>query len=266
MAKIILIQPQPAPRLDDPENLARALKLLERCRGEKADIICFPEYFPYQGDNELAQAARDLEAYIVAGLVAEEKGLRFNTATLFDRQGNLVGRQTKHCVARLERRAYGVTPGETYQTFPADFGVLGLPVCIDFWGQPHAARELAAQGADLILNPSIFPILKGHWRAGALVRAFDYYLPVVGVNTSGHAAEIGGRSYAMQAGGSFAIQPPAPADDKEMSRLVRVWDHLDHWVILEAGEEEAILTLNLDLDGPRLWRPIVRERFGIRGE
>jgi predicted amidohydrolase len=264
MVKIILIQARPAPQLESPENLQRALQLLEKCRGEQADLICFPEYFPFQGEEELSRAARELEAYIAAGLVENAGGVRYNTATLFDRGGNLVGRQRKLYLGALERRGFGVIPGQGWQTLNTDFGRLGLPVCIDFWGQPEAARQLAAQGVDLVVNPSIFPILRGHWRTGALVRAADYLLPVAGVNTARFTAEIAGRQYPMQGGRSFAIQPPTPEDEKELARLIRAWDDLQHWVILKGGEHEEILSVSLDLQGPRRWRPKIWERFGIK--
>ena len=263
MVNILLIQPLPAERLDSPENLRRALSLLDECRGRGADLICLPEYFPFTGEAELAQAASDLGAYLVAGLVAEHRGRRYNTATLFDRRGNLVGRQGKITLGNLERRGFGVTPAEGFEVLETDFGRLGLPVCIDFWGQPEAARQLAAQGADLIVNPSIFPILRGHWPMGALVRAFDYYLPVVGVNTAAHTAEIAGRRYPMQGGRSFAIQPPAPPDARTLAQLIRTWDDLRHWLVLTGGEDQEILEVSLDLDGPRRWRPEIRQRFGI---
>lgn len=264
LVKIILIQARPAPRLESPENLARALKLLEKCRGAEADLICFPEYFPFSGEAELSRAARELTAYVVAGLVEETQGKRYNTATLFDRQGRLVGRQRKRNLGNLEHRGFGVSPGEGWQTLTTDFGRLGLPVCIDFWGQPEAAGQLADQGADLIINPSIFPILHGYWPAGALVRAFDHYLPVVGVNTAAFVAQIAGRHYPMQGGGSFAIQPPAPPEEKELARLIRTWNHLDHWIILKGGGTEEILSVHLDLSGPRHWRPTIWKRFGIQ--
>jgi predicted amidohydrolase len=264
MVKIILIQARPAARLESPENLERALALLNRCRGAQADLICFPEYFPFCGEGELAQAARELRAYVVAGLVEEAQGGRYNTASLFDRQGRLVGRQRKHNLGALELRGFGVSPGEGRRVLETDFGRLGLAVCIDFWGQPGAADELATQGADLVVNPSIFPILRGHWSTGALVRAFDHYLPVVGVNTAAFTAEIAGRQYPMQGGGSFAIQPPAPAQEQEMAPLIRAWDDLEHWIILKGGEGEEMLTVQLDLKGPRRWRPKIWERFGIR--
>jgi predicted amidohydrolase len=265
MAKIILIQALPASRLDSRENLTRALTLLQGCQGQEADLICFPEYFPFSGEEELAAAAARLQAYLIAGLVEEAEGARYNTATLFDRRGRLLGRQRKHNVGNLERRGFGVVPGQGWQAWNTDFGRLGAPVCIDFWGQPEAARRLAGEGVDLIVNPAIFPILRGHWQTGALTRAFDYYLPVVGVNTAATVAEIAGRHYPLQGGCSFAIQPPAPADNAALGQQVRAWDNLAEWIVGRGGESEAIITVNLDLEGPRRWRPVIRERFGIKG-
>jgi predicted amidohydrolase len=263
MVKVIIIQPRPAARLESPENLVLALRLLQDCRGRGADLICFPEYFPFSGEGELAQAARELKAYIVAGLVEDAGGGRYNTATLFDRDGRLAGRQRKVTLGALEVRGFGVTPGRGWQALDTDFGRLGLAVCIDFWGQPEAARQLAAQGADLIINPSIFPILQSHWQTGCLVRAFDYYLPVVGVNTAEFTAEIAGRHYPMQGGRSFAIQPPAPPDEKELAALIRAWDSLTAWVAMEGSEGEEILAADLDLAGVRRCRPWIFQRFGM---
>ena len=134
MAKIILIQALPAPRLDSRENLARALTLLQDCQAQEGDLICFPEYFPFWGDEELSAAA-----------------------------------------------------------------------------------------------------------------------------------EIAGRLYPLQDGRSFAIQPPAPVDNAALARQVRAWDDLTGWIVRCGGETEAIITVNLDLEGPRRWRPVIWERFGITG-
>lgn len=263
MVKILLIQALPAPRLESRENLDRALKLLSRCRGQQADLICFPEYFPFFGEVELSRAARDLGAYVVAGLLEEHQGKRYNSVTLFDREGNLAGRQRKVNLGQLERRAFQVVPGTGWQVLNTDFGRLGLPVCIDLWGQPEAARQLAAQGADLLVNPALFPVLRGYWPVGALTRAFDYYLPVAGVNTAAFVAEIAGRRYPYQGGGSFGIQPPVPVDEMELAHLVRNWDSLQDWFIVQGGEAEEVLSLDLDLEGARYWRPVIQERFGI---
>jgi predicted amidohydrolase len=263
MAKIILIQAKPASRLESGENLVKALKLLEGCQGQKADLICFPEYFPFRGEAELAAAASRLGAYLVAGLVEKAGERLYNTATLFDRRGQLVGRQRKHSMGNLERRGFAVQPGEGWPVWDTDFGRLGLAVCIDFWGQPEAARQLAAQEVDLIVNPGLFPILRGHWQVAALTRAFDYYLPVVGVNTATAEVEIAGRRYTFQGGGSLAIQPFVPQDKDDLARQVRDWDGLENWIVRRGGETEAVLSVNLDLKGPRRWRPTMRQRFGF---
>ena len=111
MVNIVLIQALPARNLESRENLDRALHYLEKCQGLEADLICFPEYFPFSGEAELAQAAGALQAYVVAGLVEEAGEEWYNTATLFDRRGNLVGRQRKRTLGNLERRGFGVSPG-----------------------------------------------------------------------------------------------------------------------------------------------------------
>ncbi len=264
MVKILLVQPRPAARFDDPDNLRRALILLDRCRAQlPGDVICFPEYFPFAGDEELAGAARRLGVYIVGGLVETDGGRRYNTATLFDRRGRLVGRQRKQVVGRLEVRGFGITPGSGWTAFDTDIGRLGLPVCIDFWGQPEAARQLAAQDVDLIINPCIFPILRGHWQTGARARAFDHYVPVAGVNTAGFTAEIAGRRYPMQGGGSFVIAPPVFRNEQDLAATVRTWDRLDGWLRREAGGGEEIVTATLDLTGLGHWRRAIRKRFGM---
>jgi hypothetical protein len=54
-------------------------------------------------------------------------------------------------------------------------------------------------------------------------------------------------------------------DNAELARQVRVWDDLAEWIVRCGGETESIITVNLDLGGPRRWRPVIRERFGIQG-
>ena len=80
-----IIQAKPYPSFDDPRNIGHALQLMEKCRGEDLDIICLPEYFPFTGERELGAAARKFNSYVIAGLLEEEGGKRYNTATLFNR-------------------------------------------------------------------------------------------------------------------------------------------------------------------------------------
>jgi len=84
------------------------------------------------------------------------------------------------------------------------------------------------------------------------------------VNTASFVSEIAGRHYPMYGGGSFAIQPPGPEDGAELSRLVRTWDDLQDWLILKTEDSEQIFSIHLNLAGPRFWRAVIWERFGIQ--
>lgn len=262
--KVALIQPKPYPSFDDPKNIVQAMMLLDKCRGEKLDVICFPEYFPYQGEEELSDAARRLESYLVAGLVEPEGDRLYNTATLFDRSGRILGRQRKRSVGALERHQLGISPGDgTFKAFSTDFGKVGLPVCIDFWGQPEAARQLAAQDADIVFNISIFPILRDHWKTGATVRAFDHFTPVVGVNTADYNALIQGKRVHQYGGGSFILQPPRMLDKEDFRRWVRSLNNLNDWTRAELDNLEQVYLDEVHLGTSRRFRREFLNRFGF---
>ena len=59
------------------------------------------------------------------------------------------------------------------------------------------------------------------------------------------------------------MQPPAPPGAKELAKLIRTWDDLSHWIVLTGGEGQKILTVSLDLEGSRRWRPEIRQRIRI---
>ena len=130
--RVALIQGKPYPELDDPRNVGHAITLLEKCHGKDVDVACLPEYFPWGGEEILADMASRLRCYIVAGLVEDMGNKRFNTATLFDRNGRIVGRQRKVHTGTMERRHFGVAPGNTiWKVFKSDFGKIGFPVAIN---------------------------------------------------------------------------------------------------------------------------------------
>jgi predicted amidohydrolase len=263
--RVAMIQPKPYPTFDDPRNLGHALSLLEKCRGEQLDIICFPEYFPYQGEEAIARAARHYNSYIVAGLVESDGNKLYNTATLFDRTGHILGRQRKRNVGAMERDHLGISAGDgVFRAFTTDFGKIGIPVCIDFWGQPEAGKHLADQGAEVIFNPSIFPVLRGHWKTGALTRAFDNFLVAVGVNTADYNALVQGKRIHQRGGHSFVIQPPKLLDKDDFRRWFRSLDTIDGWVQAELAELEQVHVATINLTTIRRFRREFWNRFGFQ--
>jgi predicted amidohydrolase len=262
---IAIIQGKPYSELDDPRNVGHAIRLLEQFRGKGVDIACLPACFPWSGEEALAEVVRGLRCYLVAGLLEATGGKRFSTATLFDRRGRIVGRQRQVHVGVVEQEHREIVPGDgVYHVFDTDFGRLGLSVGIDFWGQPDAARALTEQGADLIVNPSIFPILHGHWKHAALVRAFENFIPVVGVNTAGFNSRIGGRVYHHHGGKSFIIQPPRLVTRDDFRIWFRSLDDLKGWITVELDRREQVALGEVDLATGRRFRADFRRQLGIQ--
>lgn len=263
--RVAIIQPKPYPSFDDPRNIGHALQLLEKCQGEDLDVICLPEYFPFLGEREIGAAARKYNSYIIAGMIEEDGPVRFNTATLFSRAGRIVGRQRKFNVGALEREKLGISPGDgVFRGFSTDFGKIGMPVCIDLWGQPEAARQLTEQGVDVIFNICVFPLLRGHWKTGALVRAFDNFMPMVGVNTADYNALFGEKRVHQFGGGSFILQPPKMFDKDDFQKWARGLNDITNWVQAEFDELEQVQIGEVNLLTPRRLRSVFFNRFGFQ--
>ena len=165
---------------------------MEKCQGEELDVICFPEYFPFLGERELGSAARKFNSYLIAGLAKKKAASGIIPLQFSAGPEGLSAGSASSMLERSERERLGISSGDGYSgAFTTDFGKIGIPVCIDFWGQPEAGRHLADQGVDIVFNISAFPVLRGHWKTGCLVRAFDNFMPVVGVNTADYNALFG---------------------------------------------------------------------------
>ncbi len=140
--------------------------LLRSAPGE-SDLICLPEgisvigtgktYFdvsePIPGplSDRLAEVARAKKSYLVAGLYDREGSAIYNTAVLFDRAGQIVGKYRKTHLPQEEAEA-GITPGDKFPVFQTDFGKVGLLLCWDVQF-PESSRALALKGAEIILLP-----------------------------------------------------------------------------------------------------------------
>lgn len=132
--------------------------------GNGLGYVAAAEPIPGPATEALGQLARDLNSYVVAGLMEREGASAYNTAVLIDRHGVLVGKYRKVYLPREEVEG-GLTPGQSYPVFDTDFGRLGLMIC---WDVQYAdpARALALGGAELIALPIAGgSVTLGHARA-----------------------------------------------------------------------------------------------------
>jgi predicted amidohydrolase len=113
----------------------------------------------------LAEAAKKCRMYVIAGLIERRGRYLFNTAVLFDRQGNLMGQYDKTHLTFGELLD-GISCGGDYPLFDLDFGRIGIHICYDQWF-PEISRYYARQGAELL----VLPVAGGKpvtWRTRAL--------------------------------------------------------------------------------------------------
>jgi predicted amidohydrolase len=100
----------------------------------------------------LSQKAKQWGMYVTTSIYEKRDQLVYNTAPLYDRQGNLVATYEKNMLYEPELEA-GASPGIGLKVVTTDFGKLGFMTCYDSWF-PEVARLLAYKGAELVVFPS----------------------------------------------------------------------------------------------------------------
>ena len=100
-----------------------------------------------------ADLAKKYRVYLVPGSIYEKSGKSiFNTAPVFDPQGNLIATYRKMYPWRPHEKT---NSGKQTVTFRVKgIGVVGLCICYDLWF-PEVIRDLVWKGAEVILIPTL---------------------------------------------------------------------------------------------------------------
>jgi len=161
---------------DKTANLEKAKKYIEKAKKMGADFVVIPEtfmVFPAPGVNYadvaetldgpfvtgLKEAAKENQIYVVCGMYEPEKGENvraYNTTVVLNREGKIIHkyRKTHLYDAFAYQESKSVIPGDgPLQVFETEFGKIGLMVCYEL-RFPEIARQLAMQGADVIMVPT----------------------------------------------------------------------------------------------------------------
>lgn len=127
------------------------------CQSENMDVFDLAETIPGQTTETLSDIAKKLNI-VIAGSVFEKRaeGLYHNTAVVFEKNGELVGKYRKMHIpddpGYYEK--YYFTPGDIgFKPITTSVGKLGILVCWDQW-YPEAARLMALNGAEILLYPT----------------------------------------------------------------------------------------------------------------
>ena len=196
------------------ENFAHAVQMVEKAMEEAPDVLVLPEtwntgFFPKENlqalcdrDGERVKAvfgtlAKAYHVNIVAGSVSNVRGGKvYNTAMVFDRQGNCVASYDKtHLFTPAGEEDY-YTPGDHLCRFQLDGVSCGIVICYDV-RFPELVRSLTVQGLDMLFVVSQWPEARiPHLQTLTAARAIENQVFLVCCNACGMAGDtrFGGNS------------------------------------------------------------------------
>ncbi len=110
--------------------------------------------FPNEIEDEFRGLAQKHDIWLIPGSMFQSKdGVIFNTASVINPAGELVGRYNK--MFPFYPYEAGVTGGDEFLIFDVpDVGRFGITICYDMWF-PETSRTLAIKGVEVILHPTM---------------------------------------------------------------------------------------------------------------
>lgn len=222
------------------DNLDTAERMISEAAARDSQLVLLPELWStgYDLENagdyadelgegmfaQLSQCAR-ANSLAVFGSILERRGDQFmNCAAYYDAEGDLAAVYRKIHLFRLFDEHLWLGEGDAPEMLDAPWGPAGLSICYDLRFPELFRRYAVEHGARLILLCAEWPQARvEHWRALLIARAIENQCFVAATNSCG---ETGGTVF----GGHSLIVDP--------------WGK----VIVEAGEDECLLTAEIDLD------------------
>lgn len=234
---------------DKNKNIEQLAELLDSLDGKGIDLVtlgemfncpyitsCFPVYAEEEGGETwqaLSALAKKHGIYLAAGSVPEvEDGKIYNTAYIFDREGNQIGKHRKVHLFDIDvkggqafKESDTLTAGTWNTVFETEFGKIGTCICFDC-RFPELGRLMVLEGAHIIIVPGAFNLTTGpaHWEIMFRSRAIDNQCYVIGTS---------------------------PARDPEGSYVA--WGHsmvVDPWgtIVSEMDEKPGVQITDIDLE------------------
>ena len=267
---------------DRDSNVARACDFIDQAAREKPDLIVLPEFFnnlyfaqyrdykyvqwAEQDDGftitRIKEKAKQHGVYIIATIYEQDQpGICFDTAMVIDQQGQIIGKYRKtHPAGYRALELIYYRYGSKYPVFEIHDWKVGIVICYDLHF-PESARCVALNGAELIIVPFASPVgylspdssslpdsagpdsidktgWLSRWNARMTCRAIENIAFLAPCNHTGQEGD------AVFCGSSRIVDPKGE-------------------VIVDAGEEEKVITAELDrqfLINARQTTPFLRDR------
>ncbi len=188
--------------------------------------------------HRISSLARENQIWIGGSTLEKDTNRAFNTFSLYTDQGDLAGLYRKLHLFRLMDEHTWLAPGDRLCTVQSPWGLLGCAICYDL-RFPEMFRKYALMGARIILLPAEWPSVRiQHWQTLIRARAIENQVFIAAVNRTGTSGADHFNGHSM---------------------IVNPWGD----ILLDAGEDESLLTCEIDLaevDQARSKIPILTDR------
>lgn len=237
-------------RDDKDANLRRAEELVDAAVARGARFVVMPEYVSFLGPKEqheeiaepipgptterFAAKAREHGIYLLGGSIHEQSdtpGMYYNTSVMFDPSGEIIATYRKIHLFDIDltgnvtaNESSTILPGDEIVTADVDGHTVGLSICYDL-RFPELYRQLALEGAEILLVPAAFTMFTGkdHWHVLLRARAIE------------------NQTYVL-APGQFGAHEPNNSQCYGHSIIIDPWGT----VIAESSDSEGVVVADLD--------------------
>jgi predicted amidohydrolase len=223
---------------DKAANLQEAEHWLRQAAAAGARVLVLPEVFIWRGNKKiewefaepipgptatkLAELARELQVYLLAGSILEaipDSRKAYNTSLLFDPSGQLIASYRKIHLFDVDlangvslRESESRAHGADVVVAQTELAAMGLSVCYDL-RFPELYRGLADRGAQVIFVPSAFTAFTGaaHWETLLRARAIENQVFIIAADQFGKSAksfECHGHSMIIDPWGTILAELP----------------------------------------------------------
>lgn len=262
---IAAVQPQPLAKsyhaLCAGADVAKACEFVRQAAAQGADLAIFPEMYPFVGENEMMEAAREARIHVICGLCEPEGNRWYNSITVIDPWGRVLGRQRKQFLTDVEVER-GALSGDRYEPVLLDIpyrGTLSVGVVsgtdFTYFGR---GGDLKRQGVDILVVPAWFEAMAQAFPCTVLSRHLELALPVLGVNIARTEATIWERGDCGGGGGgcSALSVPPHVRTRLDFYRWLHDepdrTDRLGRFMTV-LGESETVALIRVDIEAARLF-------------
>lgn len=203
-------------------NLAKIEQYIAKAAANGAKLVVLPEICdigynfdeiarkaessPNKSTAAIAKLAKEKRAIIVAGLAERRKDGLYNTAVIFDSNGDIkaVYDKTHLCPLPPFDEPKVFKPGNSIFVTEIEGIKLGVTICFDI-RFPEVYRKLAGEGAQVIIHPTAFPKIRiGQLEACLCARAIENQYFIATANFCGMSGnvEFGGCSMIVDPSGN----------------------------------------------------------------